>query len=179
MAYLPGAMITNLPTVRNSLLERGDVREMFGRLGLTEARVLSSNSVDAFISEMRGVTYQIAAKRGLEVWNALVQTTAAGGVGDLKPGSLRRLQESAWLPSRDGTLHMPCELTLSQIAPGFSPDPAVAKYLRMKDSIVEEFAAQIGISLAILQFVIQNPELIDRLRVVKEERSVASRNQNV
>jgi len=174
MAYLPSSIQTNLPTVKKSLLERGDVREMLTHLGLTEAKVLSSSGVDAFISDMRGVTNQIAANRALEVWNALIQTTAAGGVGDLKPGSLRRLQESAWLPSRNGTLHKPCELTLNQLAPGFSPDPAVAKYLRMKDCIIEEFSAQIGISLAILHFVVQNPELVDRLRVVKEQRAVAS-----
>jgi hypothetical protein len=147
---------------------------MLMHLGLTEARVLSSIGVDAFISDMRGVTFQIAANRALEVWNALIQATSIGGVGDLKPGSLRRLQESSWLPSRNGTLHKPSELTLCDLAAGFAPDPAVARYLRMKDSVIEEFASQIGISLAVLHFVVQNPELIDRLRLVKEQRALAS-----
>ena len=62
-AYLPGDDNARLPTVKASLLERGDVCDMVRHFGLTEARVLSPNAVDAFLSELRGVTFQIAASR--------------------------------------------------------------------------------------------------------------------
>ena len=168
-AFLPGDTGARLPTVKTSLLERGDVRDVLSHLGLTEARVLSPYVLDDFLSELRGVTFQFAANRALEIWNALIR-----GAGDIKPGSLRRLQETPWLPSRHGALHKPSELMLDQLAPGFPPDAAVAKSLRMKESMLEDVAAQMGVSLTLLNFVVQNPELVDRLRQAKQARAAAT-----
>jgi hypothetical protein len=73
---------------------------------------------------------------------------------------VRQLNETAWVPSSDGTLHRPAEVVFKVL--GWKADPFLESAIRFKPPIIEQLAKEAGIDPGVL-------DLLKRLGLTSEE----------
>ena len=74
----------------------------------------------------------------------------------------RLLIETAWLPSKNGELHTPCELSLKDLPESFQLDEDLAKQLGMKLDLVTRLADELGVAANDVEFLKDHPEEFSR-----------------
>lgn len=80
-----------------------------------------------------------------------------------KPKWIKQLQAEVWLPDKQGKLHPPADLSLSELPEEFTRLKKLATMLEMKDVVLESLARQCGISPELLDFVRLNADRITEL----------------
>ncbi|HTX28071.1 MAG TPA: VOC family protein [Streptosporangiaceae bacterium] len=123
------------------------------------------------------------------VWNVLLapnRRLVAGAVeravlpsfGDSQVETVRSAialtaESTAWLPGRDGSFHLPAELSLDDLPPTYARDEGLAQALGMLQPVVSEAARRLGLPVDVLWGLSAHPDLVAII-----ERELADRAAN-
>ena len=83
----------------------------------------------------------------------------------------RILIEFSWLPNKDGYFKKPSEMKLSELPKMFYKDEKLARQLKMKQDIVAQTAAKIGIQPEDLEFIRENSEAFKKWKEDTERQN--------
>jgi hypothetical protein len=85
---------------------------------------------------------------------------------------VERLQESAWLPGKDGQLHKTSELSLDDLPGQFLKNETLERVLQMRPRTIDALAKETGLDPQVLDYLRKNPTELSRLqRLMATERA--------
>lgn len=104
---------------------------------------------------------ELEDRRGTSWFTAKYEWTYYHGRSATFPSTfVRQLNDAAWVPSPDGSLHRPAEVVFETL--GWKADPFLLSAIRFKPPIIEQLAKEAGIDPGVL-------DLLKRLGVTSEE----------
>jgi hypothetical protein len=94
---------------------------------------------------------------------------------------IRRLQTTAWIPTKDGDIRMPSEIAFEEAAPELETCAVLVERLKFKTPELDALARQTGLDAATLQIVLSHPkELAQFVGVIRqrEQQTVQDEAKN-
>jgi|GEM_PF-5829523 len=136
-----------------------------------------------FLANLQRSSDQDKQARALALWNFLLTYAANRSLTDFSHGQyqwfyytrrqacfdakwVKRLRDASWLPSRNGALYKPGEISLAELPQEFKWNDALADILSMRHSqqvTMYTLAQEIGLDPKHIEFVKNHPDAIERL----------------
>jgi len=152
--------------------------------------------LDHFLAELLGVSAAGGGKLALVLWKLLLLHIPASykyyhSLPDFSRGSYRyqyrgenvvpfeahftcQLRITPWLPRRDGQLHKPSQMSLSELPEGFERNDVLASVLNMKPETVVTWARERGLDPAALDYLVDKQKFEQFKRWVEEQEKKSS-----
>ncbi|QLA20894.1 sacsin N-terminal ATP-binding-like domain-containing protein [Desulfolutivibrio sulfoxidireducens] len=159
--------------------ERAEMRRAAGCEDCTydiELKDSTLSGIENVLSIISTADQPIVTNKARLLWEALADVMDRSGIGAFSgtyswmyfhprtyrfdAAFVRLLNETAWVPTADGSLHLPGEVIFDTL--GWKPDPLLQSKILFKPPIIEQLAKEAGIDPGVL-------DLLKRLGVTSEE----------
>lgn len=151
-------------------------------------RGINSFDPDCDIDGLQTAVSHPEAQRSAYIWNQLLRLNVRRVFGVVERSTIRtygdptreerwsrmgsQVREYAWVPTSDGSLKRPQDMTLAELPEDFERDELLAEKLGMRSRAVVALAKEAGVDASVLEFVLHNSDKIRELMRTQVQASL-------